>query len=211
MTTNKFPIDLYRALWSAQRSVATLIKDAQGHNYKYVTLDQIYDKLYPALDKVGVFMHFPAIEMVGGVATAHLHLIHLETGQALQGRFQLVAHPPRRDANSAVGALTPQESGGLYTYVCRYALVAFFGMPQVGEDDDAAGVSRAQLEEREREMQRATVWRATLGRLKKKFSRQEEVLAYFQERLNREVPNLNALSPEEKELIINSLEGSEEA
>lgn len=106
---------------------------------KYVTLDQVLNKVVPVLNKNGIILSQSVSFTENTLPTLITQLIH-ESGDKLSSEMLLQVKTP-----------DPQAQGSAITYARRYALVSMLGL-SVGEDDD--GNAAAAFNERQQEQDR---------------------------------------------------------
>lgn len=121
--------DLFAALIKAQQELKPAKKDKDNPFFKskYADLSGVREAITPVFNKHGLgFIQMPAGGTEGHIGLTTV-LVH-ESGQAIQETMYM--KPVKDD---------PQGRGSCITYMCRYALAAFAGLPL--EDDDGAAAS----------------------------------------------------------------------
>lgn len=138
MQTSESISNITKALVKFQSEAKGIVKDSQGHNYKYISLDQILALVRPVLAKNGLVMiqdaqgFFMEGENVAGCITRIIH----ESGEWI-GTEQLLIKPSPTKQGMATG---PRDLGSAITYAKRYQLTAILGL-SADVDDDAGAVS----------------------------------------------------------------------
>jgi hypothetical protein len=130
-----------KSLLKAQSAMPKLEKDQENPFFKskYVTLDQVLNKVVPVLNKNGIILSQSVSFTEDATPTLITQLIH-ESGDKLSSEMLL-----------QVKTADPQAQGSAITYARRYALVSMLGL-SVGEDDDgnAAAASNERQQENDR-------------------------------------------------------------
>jgi len=115
--------EFYQGLFEIQKVLKPIGKNADGYNYKYADLPQVWKNVQAVVAKNGfVVYHQVTIE---GVKTTALH----SSGEALESTVPFS------------GSIKPQEKGSEITYFKRYNILALFNVIVEGEDDDAKGAN----------------------------------------------------------------------
>jgi ERF superfamily len=133
------PGSLAAALAQLQARLPRVTKDTEGQagtrKIMYADLPTVSDALRPILGELGlVFSCRPTWQMFGNEFKFVLAyaLLHVPTGDALEGFYPLP------------GSATPQQAGSAITYARRYALCAVTGLaPDDGSDDDAQAAEQS--------------------------------------------------------------------
>lgn len=120
-----------KALSEAQADYESVVKNTQGHNYKYASLDQYHKVLQSAFGKVGL-SYIQTVDTSENALRATTLLMH-ESGEWLSGVGPWVPWTIKNNAAQDIGAAT--------TYAKRYALATLCGIEK--EDDDAASEAGA--------------------------------------------------------------------
>ena len=115
-----------KALSGAQASYEAVVKDTQGHQYKYASLDQYHAVLQKAFGEFGL-SYIQSVETSDNAIRVETLLMH-ESGEWLSGTGPWVTFTIKTNAAQDIGSAT--------TYAKRYALATFCGIEK--EDDDAA-------------------------------------------------------------------------
>lgn len=128
------------AMVKFQGDAKGIVKDAQGHGYKYITLDQILTLVRPALSKHGLAVwqdvqgFFIDGQNVAGCVTMLAHI----SGEWIESD-KLSIKPSSIKAGAPV---TPRDLGSAVTYAKRYQLTGMLGL-SADVDDDAGAVSES--------------------------------------------------------------------
>jgi hypothetical protein len=115
--------NLAAALVAIQQERPTLLKNVQGHNYKYANLDQTLDLLMPVIAKHGVAWMTKPTTDGNGKPALHYRAVHAASGEVEADTMPLF-----------VGKGDMQGYGSALTYARRYAVQAVFNL--AAEDDD---------------------------------------------------------------------------
>jgi len=99
-----------------------LVKDAQGYNYKYITLDSILKEVAPVLHKFGLTITFSTSLLDGGWHNVSCDI----EGPDGSVKSTSLAFPPQHDA---------QGLGSFRTYLARYNANSILAL-SLEEDDD---------------------------------------------------------------------------
>lgn len=133
------------AKFYVQQRLGGIERDASNSHYrnKYATLEAVWNTIRPVLGEVGLVVTQSPGQIVDG---------NLEVVTTLQ----LVGDDPGREeiyrSWSPLQKLDAQGVGSNITYMCRYSLMAIFGLPPV--DDDGVAASGRLLDEYEQMMGR---------------------------------------------------------
>ena len=119
--------NIAKAIVAAQGKLHNLGKNANGHNYQYLTLDKLIDETRGILAEQGLAIIQPMAD-VNGEAAVKTILIH-ESGEMIEGVYP-IAKAGMRACNDA------QQMGAAITYGRRYSLAAMLNIAQA--DDDGA-------------------------------------------------------------------------
>lgn len=165
---------IFKDFLEIQRELPPLVKDTQGHGYKYPTLNQILDIVIPMCNRRGIALMQVTHPVPSGVGVETV-LFNEENEKISSG---VLAMPLTTDTSGNIinvgninkqgnisGQYGAQAYGSALTYARRYSLTSFFGMK--AEDDDG--------------------YRASQPRQKQAFNVQAAVAAM------RDAPDLNAL------------------
>lgn len=117
---------------AVQKGMGALKKDTEAYNYKYVTLDQIQEKMNPLLEENGLLLTQPMCckakgeggEVVASATVLLTKIQDLESEEILESSILLPTN------------VKPQDLGSAITYFRRYSLLSLFNL--VTEDDDGA-------------------------------------------------------------------------
>lgn len=140
MKTSETIGKITEALVQVQLEVKGISKDAQGHGYKYITLDQILTLVRPVLAKHSlVLLQDAGGEVLEGqnVALVETRICHV-SGEWICSS-ELKVKPVSVKAGAAT---TPRDLGSAITYAKRYQLQALLGL-NADVDDDAGAVSES--------------------------------------------------------------------
>jgi hypothetical protein len=114
--------DLIKKLLEIQNLQLKFPKTAKGYNYKYVPLDEMWDKLLPELKKRKLLVvHVTENNQV-------VTMVLNEDGSSIKSAMPLPEN------------LDPQKLGSAVTYYKRYNLGQIFNI-MTDEDDDASSVT----------------------------------------------------------------------
>jgi hypothetical protein len=114
--------DLIKKLFEIQSLHLKFPKTAKGYNYKYVPLDEMWEKLLPELEKRNLLVaHMTEDKQV-------VTQVIGEDGSSIKSAMPLPEN------------LDPQKLGSAVTYYKRYNLGQIFNI-MTDEDDDASSVS----------------------------------------------------------------------
>ena len=121
---------LYQKLFDIKQTGVKLVRDTEWFNYKYATLSQIQEKLWPLLEKHNLLVvhHVDNNQVV-------THIINLE------------------DTNETVSSSIPmnewtkaQDKGSEITYYRRYNLLALLDLETNDDDGEVAQISNTKKE-----------------------------------------------------------------
>ncbi len=120
------PKDIYEALFAFQADPPSLTKDGYNPHFKnkYVTLEQVVDRVIPALREQGI-MALQPVSNVGEASALCTILRHMPSGTQMEYEMPLV-----------MDRVAPQAQGSAITFARRYALLSFLGLVS-DEDNDA--------------------------------------------------------------------------
>jgi len=127
--------NIAKALVKAQNTLHNLGKNADGHNYQYLTLDKLIDETRGILAECGLAICQPMAE-VNGEAAVKTILIH-ESGEMIEGVYP-IAKAGMRACNDA------QQMGAAITYGRRYSLAAMLNIAQADDDGACIGTTKQQ-------------------------------------------------------------------
>lgn len=113
---------MYEKLLKIQGLKLKAVRDTKAYNYKYATLEQIWDMLQPILQEEGIVVTHSTID--NKVCTAIVD----DTGKEITSCMPLPEN------------LDPQKLGSAVTYFRRYNLLQLFNI--MVEDDDGESASR---------------------------------------------------------------------
>ncbi len=115
--------NLAAALVAIQQERPEILKNRDGHNYKYADLDQTLDAIMPVISKHGVsFIAKPKVDE-HGKPVLYYKATHAASGEFEDGEMPLL-----------LGKADMQAYGSSLTYARRYAVQAVFNL--AAEDDD---------------------------------------------------------------------------
>ena len=112
---------------AVQKGMGALKKDTEAYNYKYVTLDQIQEKMNPLLEEQGLLLTQP-LETVKMGDTGYTQLSTVLQDMESEEEVRTGIILPKD--------VKPQDMGSAITYFRRYSLLSLFNL--VTEDDDGA-------------------------------------------------------------------------
>ena len=139
MKTSEQISKITEALTKFQGEVKGIVKDAQGHGYKYITLDQILALVRPVLTKYDIALiqdvQGKVLETGENIAGCVTRIVHV-SGEWIETE-ELIIKPASIKAGAAT---TPRDLGSAITYAKRYQLTGLLGL-SADLDDDAAAVS----------------------------------------------------------------------
>lgn len=136
MKTSSSTSNIIPALIEFQKDNKGIQKDGQGYNYKYISLDQIFALVRPALSKIDIVMSQDVGNLIVGdktYTTCETTLYH-KSGEWISTGALIVE--PISNAKMS----TMQNLGSAITYAKRYQLTAILGL-SADVDDDAAIVN----------------------------------------------------------------------
>jgi len=122
MTDNE---KLTKKLFEIQSLHLKFTKTAQGYNYKYVPLDELWDKLLPELEKRQLLVVHRTLNK-----EVMTEIFDVETGE---NRYSAIPLPENLD---------PQKLGSAITYFRRYNLVQLFNLMTESDDDAQSTVPK---------------------------------------------------------------------
>ena len=141
---------IYSAFIEIQRELPPLVKDTQGHGYKYPTLNQLLDIVLPMCHKRGLGLIQVTHPVAGGGVGVETVIFNGENERLSSG---ILAMPLTTDQDGNIinvggktkqgtvsGQYGAQAYGSALTYARRYSLTAFFAMK--AEDDDGYQASQ---------------------------------------------------------------------
>lgn len=158
---------------NAQSEILTLPKDKKGYGYNYTDFDTVVKTVKPILKKnhLGFCQLLDSKENgKNGVTTILFH----ESGESFQSWFELPAVVLGK-ANNA------QNIGAAISYIKRYALCAILGC---SSDDDTDGMTGAQMEQAQRQVQQKqqTPWNQPQPYQQKSQQNQSQYPQQYQQR-----------------------------
>lgn len=115
-----------------QKEIGSFQRETEAFKYKYVTLDQIQEKLNPLLEKYKLLLTQPLACFIeqGGINTIATVVQDLESEEQIESNIALPSN------------VKPQDMGSAITYYRRYSITSLFNLVTVGEDDDGASASK---------------------------------------------------------------------
>lgn len=144
-------MNIFTAFIEIQKALPPLVKDTQGHGYKYPTLNQILDIVLEECHarNIGLSQKAHPVDIGHGVGVETI--IFNAEGESLSSGVLAMPLTEDNDGNiinvgnvnkqgKASGQYGAQAYGSALTYARRYSLTAFFGMK--AEDDDGSMASR---------------------------------------------------------------------
>lgn len=140
MKTSSSTSNIIPALVEFQKDNKGIAKDSKGYNYDYISLDQIFALVRPALSNVGIVMTQDVGNLVVGdkVHTTCETILYHKSGEWIS-TGALVVEPITNAKMS-----TMQNLGSSITYAKRYQLTAILGLSADVDDDAAVVVENAQ-------------------------------------------------------------------
>lgn len=135
--------NIAKAVVTAQSKLHNLGKNAQGHNYQYLTLDKLIDETRGILAECGLAIVQP-MAAIGETPAVKTILIH-ESGEMIEGVYP-IAKAGMRQCNDA------QQMGAAVTYARRYGLAAMLNIAQADDDGACIPSQQTQLEEQARDL-----------------------------------------------------------
>lgn len=145
MITSESLTKIAPALVKAQSEIKGITKNAQGHGYKYITIDAILELVRPVLSKNGLCL----IQNIQGelngetnLASCETRILH-ESGEWMQSDKLVIKPVPTASKNNPKPIANPRDLGSAITYAKRYQLCGMLGI-NADVDDDAAVASNKQ-------------------------------------------------------------------
>jgi hypothetical protein len=134
---------LYKALLAAQQEMPAIHRDTENPHLKnkYVSLDQILDKVVPVLNKHGLVLWQAPVNVGAGPPILRTVLAHGESGEEIEVEFALNTEGNQRGM---------QAVGSAITYGRRYALTAMFAL--ITDEDDDGNASSRQAEPKQEQV-----------------------------------------------------------
>lgn len=133
---------IYARIYELQQECPIVGKSAQGYNYKYTPLDQLWDAVRPLFAK----------QRIGWTCESGYTTVKGDdmTPAFIYGTMKVIVYnvdkPEQRIVNEYAYRMDkPQDVGKCETYYRRYALLKILGIVSGGEDDDAASVQNNAL------------------------------------------------------------------
>jgi hypothetical protein len=140
MRTSSGINEIAKALNEVQKNIKDVFKGASGFNYKYATLDKVYDEIRPAMTKNGLSLtHQKSFDRTQNVITLTSLLMH--TGG------QYIEYEASLPYAGLKGMNDYQSAGSGFTYLERYQTSAIFAITS-DMDNDGAGaqtITHAQI------------------------------------------------------------------
>lgn len=130
--------DLYVDMFGVQKSIAGVVRDSKNPHFGsgYASIAAVINAIKPHLQKAQIlFIQAPG-ETVDGCMHLTTQLVHAPTGQWISYRMSI-----------PLDKKTPQGAGAAITYMCRYSLMAIFGLPPVDDDAEATVTTTEELAE----------------------------------------------------------------
>jgi hypothetical protein len=123
---------VYAELFEIQSKLEPFPKNAQGYNYRYLTLDLLLETLLPLLQEHNLLLHqHVGVPEHEGHVRLTTELIH-SSGDSLTYDAEIPIQNPE-----GISMNLTQAAGAAIKYLRRYSLTALFNVMD-GEDDDAA-------------------------------------------------------------------------
>lgn len=145
MITSENLAQISPALVKAQSEIKGITKNAQGHGYKYITIDAILELVRPVLSTNGLCL----IQNIQGelngetnLASCETRILH-ESGEWMQSDKLVIKPVPTASKNNPNPVANPRDLGSAITYAKRYQLCGMLGI-NADVDDDAAVASNKQ-------------------------------------------------------------------
>lgn len=137
-------MEIYAKFIDIQRNLPPLVKDTQGHGYKYPTLNQLLDIVLPMCHERGLGLTQITHPVTGGGVGVETVLFN-EANEKISSGILAMPLTTDKDGNiinvgninkqgNVSGQYGAQAYGSALSYARRYSLTAFFGMK--AEDDD---------------------------------------------------------------------------
>lgn len=120
-------VEIRKKINKIQEKIGPLVKDTDGYNYKYPTLEQVQVKLAPLLKEHGLMLLQP-VRFISYTNVLFTEIWDIETSERVVASIELP-----KDAD-------PQDMGSAITYYRRYLLVSLFNLQ--AEDDDGASFTK---------------------------------------------------------------------
>ncbi len=126
--------NLWGALLRVQGKATKVRRDNTNPHFRsrYATLEAVWDTLRGPLHDAGLVVIQKAAGVTDGMVEVTTTVVHAKSGEA--DASTIVVPCPKAD---------PQGVGSATTYACRYALMAYFGLPPSDDDGEAARVDNA--------------------------------------------------------------------
>lgn len=118
--------EVMKAIGNIQRNI-TIIKNKQGHNYKYADFASILNVCYEAFSEQELVLIQPMEEDDQGRMSLKTILMHIPSGQWVSAKMSF---PPLKGTEKN----DCQAIGSIQTYWRRYSLLSLIGLDD--EDDD---------------------------------------------------------------------------
>lgn len=119
--------NIYKAIADFQQEVPVIFKEDDGYNYKYATLNSIYEVINPLLKKHGLGFY----QAVNGTNLKTV-VFHIESGEIIESDTAIPQGVQLNKMNDF------QVLGSAITYLRRYTLSALLGLV-TDKDEDMAG------------------------------------------------------------------------
>lgn len=152
-------IELLKALRKARRGFPPVVKDQENPFFhsKYAALDSIIRAVTPALDDNDLTL-LAGFEAIGRQSAVWMELHH-DSGESLPRSVLLIPVKRTTKTDKKTGEVTvtednPQDVGSGISYMVRYSIKTYLGLPL--EDDDGNRASGNRPEEQRRQPQQQT-------------------------------------------------------
>lgn len=140
MRTSESLSNIAKDLVKAQGDIKGIMKNAQGHGYKYITFDAILALVRPVLTQHNIFLlqdvYGDVLEDGTNVSCVTTRLLH-ESGEWIESEKMVMKPLGKLMKGGGHGAVDAQAVGSYLTYGKRYQLCGMLGIA-ADVDDDAA-------------------------------------------------------------------------
>lgn len=122
--------EVTKALIAANEAIGDIIKESDGHNYKYAKLPQLLKAVLPGLRAHGLMLsNIP--QMIDGVFVLICQVTHDDNGEFIRG-----VYPLERDSSGGGRMSILQQNGSAITYAARYSISNMLSLPVMNEEDN---------------------------------------------------------------------------
>lgn len=142
-------IELLKALRKARREFPPVVKDQENPYFhsKYAALDAIIRAVTPALDDNDLTL-LAGFEVVDGKSAVWMELHH-DSGESMPKSTLLIPVKRTIKTDTKTGATTitednPQDVGSGISYMVRYSIKTYLGLPLEDDDGNRASGNRSQ-------------------------------------------------------------------